>query len=76
MNQVLKNIDVYLSPSFSGPNLTNTNFTGHPAICVPNGFKEGRPTSITITGRLFGEGDVLAVAIFFQGRTGWEDRRP
>jgi Asp-tRNA(Asn)/Glu-tRNA(Gln) amidotransferase A subunit family amidase len=53
------------------------NLCGYPAVSVPNGFTaEGRPTSITFLGRLYNEGDILAVARAYQERAGWIQRRP
>ncbi|MEM6784403.1 MAG: amidase [Bacteroidota bacterium] len=34
----LDGFDVVLAPAFNGPTLLLTNLTGHPAVCVPNGF--------------------------------------
>jgi len=53
------------------------NLCGYPAVSVPNGFTaEGRPTSVTFLGRLYNEGDMLAVARAYQERAGWIQRRP
>ena len=77
MEGLMSSVDVYLAPSF-GPNLLLTNITGHPAVVVPNGFRgaDGTPTSITFTGKLFGESTVLALAEAYQGRTEYHRRRP
>lgn len=76
MQQVMKDIDVYVAPSFSD-NLLMTNLTGHPCVVVPNGFnKEGSPTSISFMGRLFDEGTVLAVAKKYQDSTEWHLKHP
>jgi Asp-tRNA(Asn)/Glu-tRNA(Gln) amidotransferase A subunit family amidase len=53
------------------------NLCGYPAVSVPNGFTvEGRPTSVTFLGRLYNEGDILAVARAYQERAGWIHRQP
>ncbi len=76
MQKVLKDIDVYVAPSFSD-NLLMTNLTGHPCVVVPNGFnKEGSPTSITFMGKLFDEGTVLALAKKYQDATEWHLKHP
>ncbi|UTA69718.1 amidase [Emticicia sp. 21SJ11W-3] len=76
MENKLKGIDVYLSPSF-GRNLTLTNLTGHPCVVLPNGFRaEGRPTSITFMGKLFGEAKLLQVAKAYQDATGFHKKHP
>jgi len=78
METALKEIDVYVAPSFGGANLLMTNLTGHPAVVLPNGFRasNGTPTSITFQGRLFGEAEVLAVAAAYQNATDFHLRRP
>jgi Asp-tRNA(Asn)/Glu-tRNA(Gln) amidotransferase A subunit family amidase len=70
METKLKDIDVYISPAFGNANLTLTNLSGHPCVVLPNGFRpEGRPTSITFMGKLFGEGKLLEVAKIYQDAT-------
>ncbi len=76
MAERLKNIDVYVSPSF-GINLLLTNLTGHPAVVVPNGFdKDGNPTSITFIGNLFKEAEALLVAKKYQDSTDFHLKHP
>jgi Asp-tRNA(Asn)/Glu-tRNA(Gln) amidotransferase A subunit family amidase len=70
-------VDVYVTPAFGGDNLLFTNLTGHPCVVLPNGFdEEGSPTSITFMGRLFAEGDVLAVAKAYQDATDFHLKHP
>ncbi|MFD3001155.1 amidase [Pontibacter toksunensis] len=77
MQKKLKDVDVYLSPSFASSNLVVTNLTGHPCVVVPNGFqKNGMPTTITFMGKLFGEADMLALANLYQGLTNYEEKHP
>jgi len=77
MQEKLKDIDVYISPSFGSSNLVVTNLTGHPCVVVPNGFREnGLPTTITFMGKLFGEAQLLAFAKFYQGLTPFEEQHP
>jgi Asp-tRNA(Asn)/Glu-tRNA(Gln) amidotransferase A subunit family amidase len=78
MEKLMADLDAYVCPSFGGSNLLLTNLTGHPAVVVPNGFRssDGTPTSITFTGKLFGEGAVLAVAQAYQRATDFHRRRP
>ena len=77
MGELMRSVDVYLAPSF-GPNLMLTNITGHPAVVVPNGFRnmDGTPTSITFSGKLFGESTTLALAHAYQQRTDFHRQRP
>lgn len=77
MQENLKDVDVYISPSFASSNLVVTNLTGHPCVVVPNGFqKNGMPTTITFMGKLFGEAQVLAFAKFYQDLTNHEEQHP
>ena len=70
-------LDVYVSPTYAGGNLTLTNLTGHPCVVLPNGFtKQNLPTSITFMGQLFEEGKVLAVAKAYQDATDWHKKHP
>ncbi|MFQ5719126.1 MAG: amidase [Acidobacteriota bacterium] len=78
MEDLMKQVDLYVTPSFGGVNLLLTNLTGHPQVVLPNGFRasDGTPTSITFTGRLYGETELLAVAHAYQEATGFHLRRP
>ena len=76
MAKIFEGIDLYVNPSFASASLAITNYTGHPSITVPDGFRDGKPTSITFTGKLFDEGTIVAVAQAFQERTDFEGRRP
>jgi Asp-tRNA(Asn)/Glu-tRNA(Gln) amidotransferase A subunit family amidase len=77
MQRLLREIDVYVSPSFAGGNLLVTNLTGHPCVAVPDGFLEnGDPASITFCGRMYGEAEALEVARAYQEATPWDERHP
>lgn len=77
MDRILADVDVYVSPTYGGNNLLLTNLTGHPSVVLPNGFrKDGTPTSLTFLGKLFGEGEALALAKAYQDATGWHLKRP
>ena len=69
-------IDVYVNPSWNSSSLFITNMTGHPSLTVPNGMHEGTPTSITFTGRLFGEQALINVGSRFQAATRWNEQHP
>ena len=76
MVPIFDKVDLYID----GNDLLITNLTGHPMVCVPNGFNERRgikrPTAITFTGKLYGETQLLAVASAFQMETGFHLERP
>lgn len=77
MEKLMSEIDVYVAPSYGGNSLALTNLTGHPAVVLPNGFtSKGMPTSITFTGRLYGESNLLAVAKAYQDATDFHLKRP
>lgn len=63
MAERMARVDLYVG---SGLDLPITNLTGHPTVVFPVGFRdrEGRPMpgSMTLTGRLFDESTILAVA--------------
>ena len=74
--ELFRGVDVIVAPTFSGQ-LTATNLTGHPAVILPNGFREdGTPVSITFLGGLYGEDRLLAVAHAYQAATDFHLRHP
>jgi len=75
--EMFETIDVLVAPTFGTSQLVATNLTGHPAIILPNGFREdGTPTSLTFVGNLYREDQLLAVAKAYQDATEWNKRHP
>lgn len=76
--RVMEQLDAAMSDLdlFIGANLLLTNRTGHPAISLPNGFFEGSPTALQMTGKLFGEPELLLLAHAYQSRTDHHLKRP
>lgn len=73
MAKVFEKVDCYIG----GADLAITNLTGHPTVCIPNGFrKDGTPTATTFTGKLFGETDLLTLAKAYQDVGGHHLKRP
>ena len=76
MKTFMADIDLYVD----GNDLGVTNLTGHPTVVLPNGFRKHgdveTPTSITFTGRLYGESELLAVAHAYQQATGHHLKHP
>ena len=76
MADLMKTVDLYIG----GDDLTITNLTGHPTAVFPHGFtdRNGRPApgSITMTGQLYGESTLIAVASAFQRAVGDHLKRP
>jgi aspartyl-tRNA(Asn)/glutamyl-tRNA(Gln) amidotransferase subunit A len=43
---------------------------------VPNGFSHGSPTALHLTGKLFGEQEILLLAHAFQAKTDFHRQHP
>ncbi len=69
-------IAAYVAPSWHSRNLRITNLTGHPAVVVPSGFRNGKPVSITFTGQLLDEATILELAHAFQRATDYHLQHP
>ena len=85
-------VDVMIGPSLAGPMLVISNFTGHPCLCLPSGFRPSPareavldaeagplsdvPHSICLWGRLFDEGRLLGVGRALERALGLGVRRP
>jgi aspartyl-tRNA(Asn)/glutamyl-tRNA(Gln) amidotransferase subunit A len=53
------------------------NIAGQPAISIPNGFGANNlPTGIQLTGRVWSEARLLALASLYQQATDWHRKRP
>ncbi len=78
-DDLMKTVDVIVTPT-GATNLSQlvaTNLTGHPAVILPNGFRDdGTPVSLTFLGGLFDEAKVLAVARAYQEATGFHLKHP
>lgn len=76
-SEAIRDVDVFVTPSFRGGVLSATNLTGHPCAVVPNGFDdEGMPGSISFIGGLYRDADCLLLAHAYQQATDWHLRRP
>jgi Asp-tRNA(Asn)/Glu-tRNA(Gln) amidotransferase A subunit family amidase len=70
-------VEVLVHPSFAGSILAMTNLSGHPTLVAPCGFREdGTPYSISFTGPLFGEAEVIALGLAWQRATDYHERHP
>jgi Asp-tRNA(Asn)/Glu-tRNA(Gln) amidotransferase A subunit family amidase len=75
--ELMKTVDVIVVPTNGTNQLLATNLTGHPAVIVPNGFRDdGTPVSITFLGGLFDEGAPLLAAHAYQQATDFHRRVP
>jgi Asp-tRNA(Asn)/Glu-tRNA(Gln) amidotransferase A subunit family amidase len=76
-DRLFETIDVLVTPSFHGDVLLATNLTGHPQVVVPVGVAGGGwPLSLSFVGRMWAEGDLLAVAEAYQLATDHHRARP
>src|SRR3954465_2831637 len=78
-DELMNTVDVIVTPTGAAnlSQLVATNLTGHPAVILPNGFREdGTPVSLTFLGGLFQEGKLLAVARAYQEATGFHLKHP
>jgi len=77
MRAVMKEVDVLVHPSFAGDILAMTNLTGNPTFVAPCGFRDDdTPFSISFTGRIFGDDDLVTLAKAWQATTEYHLRYP
>jgi Asp-tRNA(Asn)/Glu-tRNA(Gln) amidotransferase A subunit family amidase len=76
--RVMEQVDAALGDLdlFVGSNQAITNRTGHPVMSIPSGFSNGSPTALHLTGKLFGEQEMLLLAHAFQANTDFHLRHP
>jgi Asp-tRNA(Asn)/Glu-tRNA(Gln) amidotransferase A subunit family amidase len=73
----MKNYDVVIVPTFAGSQLSITNLTGNPVVCMPMGFNQRNlPVSITLLGNLYDEASILEAAKAYQDKTDFNKRHP
>ena len=71
MDAAMSDLDLFL-----GANPLLTNRLGLPILSVPNGFFAGSPTALQMTGKVFGEPELLLLAHAFQSRTDYHLEHP
>jgi Asp-tRNA(Asn)/Glu-tRNA(Gln) amidotransferase A subunit family amidase len=79
VNAVVSQFDAIICPSRGGGNQSAiTNLTGHPVVCVPNGFdsKTKLPTGISFVGKLYDEGTILRIAKYYQDISTFDESHP
>ncbi len=70
MEEALGDLHAVVAPHGGAPTTSAANLTGHPGVTIPNGFApDGTPTGIQFLGRLFGEAELLRVALAVQEAT-------
>ena len=77
MAEMFTQVDVYVTPSLTGPSLLVTNLTGHPQVVMPSGVGNSNPlASLSFVGRLNDEATLLTVARAYEQATEWHRRHP
>src|SRR5262245_25059889 len=71
MDEAMSKIDLFI-----GSNQLLTNRTGHPVVSMPSGFHQGAPTALHLTGKIFGDFEILLLAHRFQAATRHHLNRP
>jgi Asp-tRNA(Asn)/Glu-tRNA(Gln) amidotransferase A subunit family amidase len=75
--KLFETVDVIVAPTNGGWQLVATNLTGHPALILPNGFRDnGTPVSLTFLGNLYGEAALCRVAMAYQHATDFHTKHP
>jgi Asp-tRNA(Asn)/Glu-tRNA(Gln) amidotransferase A subunit family amidase len=82
-HKLFETVDVIITPTGVGSQLTATNLTGHPAVILPSGFRDTSdtdktqvPVSITFLAGLYQEARLLAVAKAWQDATDFHRKHP
>ncbi|MDB4880663.1 MAG: amidase domain protein [Gemmatimonadetes bacterium] len=82
-HELFQTVDVIVTPTGAAGQLVATNFTGHPAVILPSGFRDTSatdttqvPVSLTFLGGLYQEAQLLAVAKAWQDRTAFHRKTP
>ena len=75
VGRALGQVDAVMFTTLTLDSATSLNpvmsLTGHPSIAVPNGFTAaGAPTGVMITGQLYREGALLALAAAYERAVG------
>jgi len=76
-SEVMRDIDLFVTPTSRGGVVGATNLTGHPQVVVPNGFSDaGTPFSISFVGGLYKDADALLLAHAYQQVSDFHLRHP
>ena len=77
MNSIFGGLDAYVAPADDFTSLGITNLTGHPALVAPCGFEQNNmPRSITLTGHIYGESQLIALGRAWQEQSKYHLQRP
>ena len=71
VDEALGDLDLFI-----GSNQALTNRTGHPVAQRAERLLRGSPTALHLTGKLFGEQEILLLAHAFQAKTNFHLQHP
>lgn len=75
VEKIFRRVDVLIGRIV--PSALQSNITGHPELVIPHGLnKDKMPLSIILTGKLFGEAEMLSLAHYYQMETGYHQIHP
>jgi Asp-tRNA(Asn)/Glu-tRNA(Gln) amidotransferase A subunit family amidase len=76
MAEAMKDVDLFVTLPFVGPQSAYTNLTGHPSLVTRCGFLNDRPKSIEFIGQPFREAQLLAFGHAFERAANVHSRWP
>src|SRR4029078_5629522 len=77
VQEFMNDYDVFIVPTFADNQLSITNLTGNPVVCLPIGFNQrNQPLSITLVGKLYDEASILEAAKAYQEKTDFNKKHP
>jgi Asp-tRNA(Asn)/Glu-tRNA(Gln) amidotransferase A subunit family amidase len=77
LEEQFSDLDAYVGHDGAWQTLVHTNFTGHPQLVIPQApDAENRSHSVSIVGRLYEEGTILAIGRLLQEQDDFHRRRP
>jgi Asp-tRNA(Asn)/Glu-tRNA(Gln) amidotransferase A subunit family amidase len=69
-------VDIYVDFTRNSDVISITNLTGQPAVTVPHGVMEGKPTNVILVGKPHAEVELLALAKAHQDPTACHPAHP
>lgn len=76
MEEAFRELDVIVFANQGYERVYAFNLTGHPCINLPLPMAEGKPQSVSLVGKLYGEATLLAVAKRLQSKTSFHLEKP
>lgn len=76
ISSAMREVDVFVTLPFVGPQSAYTNLTGHPSLATRCGFVADRPKTIEFIGQLYREDQLLQLGHAFERAVGVNQRWP